>query len=68
MAVESGCSGMALWEFFIQPGSSTRLVPLINVSLVLLVVVLVVVFYYYPSVHFVVMGALAVGLLASVNW
>ncbi len=68
MAVKGGCSAAALWEFLIEPGSSTCLVPLINVSLVLLVVVLVGIYYYFPSVHFVVMGALAIGLLASVNW
>ncbi len=68
MGMKGGSSAAALWELLIEPGSSTRLVPLINVSLILLVVVLVVIFFYFPSVHFVILGALAVGLLASVNW
>ncbi len=68
MAVEGGCSALSLWELLIEPGSSTRLVPLINVSLVLLLVALLVVYYYFQSVHIVIMGALAIGLLASVNW
>mmetsp|Transcript_5935 Transcript_5935/g.8923 ORF Transcript_5935/g.8923 Transcript_5935/m.8923 type:complete len:103 (+) Transcript_5935:155-463(+) len=66
---ESTSSGNILLDLILQPGSSLKLVPVINVTLVLLLIVIVLLQIYGDSnVHFTIMGFLAVGLLGSVNW
>ena len=58
-----------LIDLIFKPGASLQLVPLINVCIVLLLVVLASLLYSkIDTIHIVVMGALAMGLLASVNW
>lgn len=56
-------------ELIFQPGSSLKLVPVINVSILCLLVVLCFVTYTkIATIHLVVLSSLAVGLLLSVNW
>eukprot|EP00611_Tribonema_gayanum_P027283 TRINITY_DN66_c0_g1_i1.p1 TRINITY_DN66_c0_g1~~TRINITY_DN66_c0_g1_i1.p1 ORF type:complete len:120 (+),score=37.92 TRINITY_DN66_c0_g1_i1:61-420(+) len=62
-------TGSFLLDLILQPGSSTKLVPAINATLVGLLVVLCVLQAKGESnIHFTVLGILAVGLMASVNW
>jgi hypothetical protein len=56
-------------DLILKPGASLRLVPVINVSVVLLMVVLISLLWNaIARIHLVVMGFLSLGLLISVNW
>lgn len=60
-----------LVDLILQPGSSLKLVPVINVSLLALLLVLLILSQYnsqLASIHVIIMSSLAVGLLLSVNW
>lgn len=59
-----------LVDLIIQPGSSLKLVPVINISILCLIFVLSALMFYQSlaAVHVLVMGGLAIGLLFSVNW
>jgi hypothetical protein len=58
-----------LVDLIFQPGSSLKLVPVINVVLLLLLVLMSYLLYTKIAViHIIVMSTLAVGLLLSVNW
>jgi hypothetical protein len=60
---------LQLLDLILKPGTSFQLVPFINLSIVLLLGVLVSLSYSkIDSIHLIVMGCLALGLLASVNW
>ncbi|CAM9508965.1 unnamed protein product [Choristocarpus tenellus] len=62
-------SGSWLVDLIMQPGSSTRLVPMINITLVGLLLVLIgLAVTGQGSIHILIMGFLATGLMASVNW
>ena len=56
-------------DLIFQPGSSLKLVPVINLAvLALLALLLAVAHTKIAAVHLVVLASLAVGLLLSVNW
>mmetsp|Transcript_8765 Transcript_8765/g.8674 ORF Transcript_8765/g.8674 Transcript_8765/m.8674 type:complete len:93 (+) Transcript_8765:67-345(+) len=56
-------------DLILVPGSSLKLVPVINLAvLCLLVVLLCLTYSKIATIHLVVMSFLAFGLLASVNW
>ena len=56
-------------DLIFKPGSSLRLIPVINVSILLLLGLLISLSYtQIATVHLVVMSLLALGLMASVNW
>ena len=56
-------------DLIFKPGTSLLLVPVINISIVLLLVVLAFLLYTkLDPIHVVVMATLALGLLLSVNW
>jgi len=56
-------------DLIFQPGSSLKLVPVINISvLALLALLLAVAHTKIAVVHLIVLASLAVGLLLSVNW
>jgi ER protein Pkr1 len=56
-------------DLILVPGSSLKLVPVINLSVLCLLIVLCCLTYSkIASIHLVVMSFLALGLLASVNW
>lgn len=57
-------------DLLFQPGSSMRLVPVINATVALLLVVMIYVLSTsgIDGIHVAVMTILAVGLLCSVNW
>jgi ER protein Pkr1 len=56
-------------DLILVPGSSLKLVPVINLSVLCLLVVLCCLTYSkIASIHLFVMSFLALGLLASVNW
>ena len=58
-----------LVDLILQPGSSLKLVPVINVVILLLLVLMVCLLYSKIAViHIIVMSTLALGLLLSVNW
>lgn len=59
-----------LIDLILVPGSSLRLVPVINVSLALLVLFIIVAGMYLDigTIHVVVLASLAFGLFLSVNW
>jgi hypothetical protein len=58
-----------VFDLIFKPGTSLKLVPVINVSILLLLVLLGALSYSgIDSIHLVVMGILALGLLLSVNW
>lgn len=58
-----------LVDLIFQPGSSLKLVPVINVVVLLLLVLMGYLLYTKIAViHIIVMSTLAVGLLLSVNW
>jgi len=68
MAESQGLLGFVV-DLIFQPGSSMKLVPAINVSvLCLLVVLLCAAHTKIAMIHLVVLSSLAVGLLLSVNW
>jgi len=56
-------------ELILQPGSSLKLVPVINVVILALLVLMTYLLYTKIAViHIIIMSTLAVGLLLSVNW
>lgn len=58
-------------DLIFQPGSSLKLVPAINVSILLLLITITLLSIYnkhLSSIHVFVMATLALGLLFSVNW
>jgi hypothetical protein len=56
-------------ELIFKPGSSLQLVPVINLSILLLLGLLIALTYTkIATIHLVVMSFLALGLMASVNW
>lgn len=56
-------------DLVLVPGSSLKLVPVINVCVVCLLGVICTLSYTkIAMIHLVIMSCLAVGLLASVNW
>lgn len=56
-------------DLIFRPGSSLRLVPLINVAIVGLIGLMIALTYTTINpIHIAVMTFLALGLLASVNW
>jgi hypothetical protein len=56
-------------DLLVKPGASLRLVPAINVSVLLLLGILASLLWNeIAKIHIVVMSGLAIGLLASVNW
>ena len=56
-------------DLILQPGSSLKLVPVINVVILALLVLMACLLYsQIATVHIVIMSTLAVGLLLSVNW
>lgn len=57
-------------DLLFQPGSSMKLVPVINVTVAILLVVMICVLSTsdIDGIHVAVMTTLAVGLLCSVNW
>ncbi|CAM9762480.1 unnamed protein product [Sphacelaria rigidula] len=63
--------GAANWlvDLIMKPGTAVRLVPAINVTLALILLILTgLAVSGDASIHVFVMGFLAVGLMASVNW
>ena len=58
-----------LIDLIIQPGSSLKLVPFINISVICLLVLLCAISYTaIDTIHIIVMALLSLGLLISVNW
>ena len=58
-----------LIDLIIQPGASLQLVPVINIVILILFIVLFALSYTkIATIHLIVMGFLAIGLLLSVNW
>jgi ER protein Pkr1 len=58
-----------LVDLIFQPGSSLKLVPVINIAILALLVVLGCLAYARIAlIHIVVLASLAIGLLLSVNW
>ena len=59
-----------IFDLIFQPGSSLRLIPAINVTVLLLIGLLIVAGLYseVAKIHFLIMSFLAFGLLISVNW
>lgn len=58
-----------LLDLIFQPGSSLKLVPAINVTVLCLLGLMVYLTYTkIAAIHIIVMSTLAVGLLLSVNW
>ena len=58
-----------LIDLIVQPGASLKLVPVINISVILLLGLLCALSYTaIDTVHIVVMAVLSLGLLLSVNW
>ncbi|KAJ1430822.1 hypothetical protein B484DRAFT_395766 [Ochromonadaceae sp. CCMP2298] len=58
-----------LIDLIFTPGSSLKLVPVINVAVLLLLGLMSYLLYTeIATIHIVVMSTLAVGLLLSVNW
>ena len=56
-------------DLIFRPGSSLRLIPVINVAVLLLLGLLIALSYTkIATIHLVVMSFLALGLMASVNW
>lgn len=58
-----------IMDLIFRPGSSLRLVPLINISIIGLIGLMIALTYTKINpIHIAVMSFLALGLLASVNW
>lgn len=58
-----------LVDLILTPGSSLKLVPAINLTVLLLLILMLCLLYSKIAlVHIIVMSSLAVGLLVSVNW
>lgn len=62
--------GQFLIDLILVPGSSLKLVPAINVSIILLFLVIVSIAVYIEigAVHIFMLSFLSLGLLLSVNW
>ena len=63
-------SGFGEWaiDLIMTPGSSLKLVPAINISIILLLVVVISLLYNtIDKIHLVVLSFLSLGLLTSVN-
>jgi hypothetical protein len=58
-----------IMDLIFRPGSSLRLVPLINLSILGIIGLMIALTYtQIDSIHIAVMSFLALGLLVSVNW
>ena len=58
-----------LMDLILQPGSSLKLVPAINVTVLFLLGLMIYLTYTsIAAIHIIIMSTLAVGLLLSVNW
>lgn len=59
-----------IMDLIFQPGSSLKLVPAINVTLLILISVLFLQIFYtdVARIHFFVLASLSLGLLLSVNY
>lgn len=59
-----------LINLILQPGSSLKLIPVINLTVLCLLILLVGLLVYssIAVIHIVMMATLSVGLLLSVNW
>ena len=69
MATKESSVVQFLIDLIIQPGSSLKLVPFINISVILLLVLLCALTYTtIDTIHLVVLASLSLGLLLSVNW
>ena len=68
MSVQTLIEGLT--DLIFQPGSSLKLVPLINTAILSLIVLLCCLGYYntIDSIHIIILSVLAIGLLISVNW
>ena len=55
-------------DLIFQPGSSLKLVPVINISILALIILLCCLYKTIDSIHIIILSSLAVGLLISVNW
>jgi len=55
-------------DLIFQPGSSLKLVPVINISVLALIILLCCLYKTIDSIHIIILSSLAVGLLISVNW
>ena len=68
MSVQSLIEGFT--DLIFQPGSSLKLVPLINIAIVSLILLLCCLGYYntIDSIHIIILSILSVCLLITVNW
>ena len=58
-----------LIDLIFQPGSSLKLVPVINLTVLCLLGLMIYLTYTsIAAIHIIVLSTLAVGLLLSVNW
>lgn len=58
-----------IFDLIFQPGSSLKLIPVINVAIICLLIVLGCLAYAQIAlIHIFIMATLAIGLLVSVNW
>mmetsp|Transcript_3430 Transcript_3430/g.5344 ORF Transcript_3430/g.5344 Transcript_3430/m.5344 type:complete len:84 (+) Transcript_3430:76-327(+) len=58
-----------VFDLIFSPGSSLKLVPVINVVILLLLILMAYLLYSkIETIHIVIMSTLALGLLMSVNW
>lgn len=62
--------GQFLIDLILVPGSSMKLVPVINVSLILLCILIISIAVYIEigAIHIFMLSFLSVGLFLSVNW
>jgi uncharacterized protein (DUF58 family) len=62
--------GQFLIDLILVPGSSLKLVPAINVSIILLFLVIVSIAVYIEigAIHIIMLSFLSLGLFVSVNW
>ena len=58
-----------LLDLILTPGSSLKLIPVINISILALILLLFLLSWSkIASIHLIILGSLALGLLLSVNW
>ena len=68
------CANMSIAQFLIDlilvPGSSLKLVPVINVSLIVLFILIISIAVYIEigAIHIFMLSFLSIGLFVSVNW
>lgn len=68
------CANMSVAQFLIDlilvPGSSLKLVPVINVSLIVLFILIISIAVYIEigAIHIFMLSFLSIGLFVSVNW